>query len=79
MKGLFLDRDGVINEDKSYVHKIEDFNFIDGIFDLVRYANQKGFKIIVITNQAGIGRGYYSERQFWNLTKWMKNIINASF
>ena len=69
---LFLDRDGVINVDHGYVHKAEDFEFIDGIFDLVRAANRQGLLTIVITNQAGIGRGFYSEDDFKKLTGWMK-------
>jgi D-glycero-D-manno-heptose 1,7-bisphosphate phosphatase len=68
---LFLDRDGVINEDRGYVHKIQDFVFIDGIFELCRRAMDAGMAIIVVTNQAGIGRGYYSEEQFQSLTGWM--------
>lgn len=68
---LFLDRDGVINLEKNYVHRIQDFDFIEGIFDLGRTANRLGFKIVVITNQAGIGRGYYDEQQFHHLTDWM--------
>lgn len=70
-KALFLDRDGVINIDKNYVHKIEDFEFIDGIFDLVKKYQDEGFLIIVITNQAGIGRGYYKEKDFHILNDWM--------
>ena len=69
---LFLDRDGVINADHAYVHKIEDFHFLDGIFELCQAAQKKGYKIIIITNQAGIGRGYYSEEDFHHLTEWMK-------
>lgn len=69
--GLFLDRDGVINFDYGYVHQIEKFRFIPGIFDLVRCAKNLGFHIFVITNQAGIGRGYYTETQFLNLSRWM--------
>jgi D-glycero-D-manno-heptose 1,7-bisphosphate phosphatase len=68
---VFLDRDGVINCDKGYVHKRQDFEFIDGIFDLVRHAYEQKYKIIVITNQAGIARGYYTEDDFHQLTKWM--------
>lgn len=68
---LFLDRDGVINEDRGYVHRIEDFVFVDGIFDLCRHATSAGMAIIVVTNQAGIGRGYYTEAQFQSLTRWM--------
>ena len=70
-KAFFLDRDGVINLNHGYVHKPEDFDFIDGIFDLTRCAYEKSYKIVVITNQAGIGRGYYTEDQFHQLTDWM--------
>jgi D-glycero-D-manno-heptose 1,7-bisphosphate phosphatase len=68
---LFLDRDGVINVEKKYVHRVEDFEFLDGIFDLCRAATDRKMAIVVVTNQAGIGRGYYSEVQFEALTKWM--------
>jgi D-glycero-D-manno-heptose 1,7-bisphosphate phosphatase len=70
-KALFLDRDGVINVEKSYVHKIEDFEFVDGIFELTKYFQDQGYLIIVITNQAGIGRGYYTEEDFRKLNNWM--------
>ncbi|MDR2876541.1 MAG: D-glycero-beta-D-manno-heptose 1,7-bisphosphate 7-phosphatase [Chromatiales bacterium] len=72
-KALFLDRDGVINVEKDYVHRIEDFEFVDGIFELCRAAQARGYLLVVITNQSGIGRGYYSEAQFQELTAWMKN------
>lgn len=68
---LFLDRDGVVNVDHGYVCRPEEFEFIDGIFDLCRAAQRQGYLIIVITNQAGIGRGYYSEADFIALTDWM--------
>ena len=68
---LFLDRDGVINEDLGYVHKIEDFFFVKGIFDLCLKAQCMGMPIIIVTNQAGIARGYYSEKQFHLLSNWM--------
>lgn len=69
---LFLDRDGVINDEKKYVHRIEDFEFLDGIFDLCRAAAERNMPIVVVTNQAGIGRGYYSEAKFLTLTDWMR-------
>ncbi len=72
---LFLDRDGVINVDYAYVHKQEDFDYIDGIFELCRKAKQLGFLIFVITNQAGVGRGYYTEADFLNLTDWMCDVF----
>ncbi len=68
---LFLDRDGVINVDHAYVHKREDFEFIPGIFDLCRVASERGFPVFVVTNQAGIGRGLYTEDDFHALTRWM--------
>jgi len=70
-RALFLDRDGVINHDSGYTSKVEDFRFIDGIFDVCRTAKQLGYLLIVVTNQAGIGRGYYSEQDFLDLTEWM--------
>jgi len=70
-KALFLDRDGVVNEERHYVFRIEDFVFVDGIFDLCRAAIGKGFDIVIVTNQAGIARGYYDEKDFETLTDWM--------
>lgn len=70
---LFLDRDGVINVDHGYVYRPDDVEFMPGIFDLVRTANKFGYQVVVVTNQAGIGRGYYSEVQFHSLMEWMGN------
>lgn len=67
-RALFLDRDGVINHDAGYTHRWEQFVFVDGIFDLCRYAHAQGFLLFVVTNQAGIGRGYYGEDDFHALT-----------
>lgn len=75
---LFLDRDGVININHGYVHKREQFDFIDGIFDLVKEARQRRYKVVVITNQAGIGRGYFSESDFHVLTNWMLKEFSSS-
>lgn len=74
---LFLDRDGVINYDRNYVYRIEDFKFLPGIFDTVKIAHRLGLKVIVITNQAGIARGYYTEGQFYELTAWMTQCFAA--
>ena len=68
---LFLDRDGVINVDKEYIYKIEDFDFIDGIFDLITHARNIGYLIIIITNQSGIGRGIFTDEDFQKLNNWM--------
>ena len=71
VKALFLDRDGVINEDTGYVFRTEQFRFVDGIFELCRMAVNKGYIIIVVTNQSGIERGYFTESEFQSLTQWM--------
>ena len=71
IKTIFLDRDGVINKEVHYLHKIEDFEFIDGVFKICQYLNMLGYKIIVITNQSGISRGYYNETDFEILSNWM--------
>jgi D-glycero-D-manno-heptose 1,7-bisphosphate phosphatase len=77
-RAVFLDRDGVINVNHGYVHNTENFEFIDGIFEVARAAHASGYKLIVTTNQSGIGRGYYSEQQFNQLTEWMCNeFLNA--
>ncbi|WP_068546858.1 D-glycero-beta-D-manno-heptose 1,7-bisphosphate 7-phosphatase [Thalassotalea crassostreae] len=71
-KALFLDRDGIINIDHGYVYQADQFEFVEGIFELCQHAQAKGFQIIVITNQSGIARGMYGEEQFLKLTDWMK-------
>lgn len=69
-RAIFLDRDGVINIDKTYVAKIEDFEFVPGIFQTLRDFQDKGYLLIVVTNQSGIGRGYYTSKDFHTLTAW---------
>ena len=68
---VFLDRDGVINKETGYTHKVDDFHFVDGVFAACRELSKTGYRLIVITNQAGIARGYYTEADFHQLTKWM--------
>jgi D-glycero-D-manno-heptose 1,7-bisphosphate phosphatase len=70
-KALFLDRDGVINIEKEYLYKIDDFEFIEGIFSTCKYFQDKGYLLIVITNQAGIARGKYTENDLKLLNQWM--------
>jgi len=70
-KAVFLDRDGVINVEKDYLYKREDFEFIDGLFEALVYLKSLGFLFFVITNQSGIGRGYYTKEDFATLTQWM--------
>ena len=71
IKTIFLDRDGVINKELNYLYKIEEFEFINGIFESCQYFKNLGYKIIVVTNQSGISRGYYSEKDFKILSNWM--------
>lgn len=70
-RALFLDRDGVINHDGGYTHRWEQFVFVDGIFPLARAAHARGYRLVVVTNQAGIGRGLYTEAEFQALTERM--------
>jgi D-glycero-D-manno-heptose 1,7-bisphosphate phosphatase len=70
-KALFLDRDGIINANHGYVHTAAGTDWVEGIFELCRAARQAGYILVVVTNQAGIARGYYSESQFLDYTRWM--------
>jgi D-glycero-D-manno-heptose 1,7-bisphosphate phosphatase len=78
MKVVFLDRDGVINEDHGYVYKIDDFKFKSGIFSLLKDLQSKGYKFYVITNQSGIGRGYYSYNDFFDLNDYMFSVFKEN-
>lgn len=71
IKALFLDRDGTINVDHGYVHAPEEFEFIDGIFEFCRTAQEHGYSIFVITNQSGIERGYYTIADFERTNQYM--------
>lgn len=68
---VFLDRDGVINKDNGYVSQVDDFKFIGGAIEACIELKKKGYLLVVITNQSGIARGYFSEQQFNTLTEWM--------
>ncbi len=71
-RALFLDRDGVINREVGYLHRSEDVVWVDGIFPLARTAVRLGYKLVVVTNQSGIARGYYDIGDFEKLMDWMK-------
>jgi D-glycero-D-manno-heptose 1,7-bisphosphate phosphatase len=75
MKALFLDRDGVINSDVDHLYRIEDLEIFPGIFSVLKKAQKNGYLIIVITNQAGIAKGYYTENDYTKL----KNHIDDIF
>lgn len=70
-RAAFLDRDGVINVDTGYVYQREAFEWVPGALEGARRLHELGFALVVVTNQSGIGRGYYSEADFHRLTKWM--------
>ena len=70
-KALFLDRDGIINVDHGYVFKKEDFEFNEGIFETLLSLQSLDYLLIIVTNQSGIGRGYYSEEAYMELTSYM--------
>ena len=71
-KALFLDRDGVINHEVGYLHAAEEVRWVEGIFELCRVAVGLGYRLVVVTNQAGIARGMYTEAQFETLMEWMR-------
>lgn len=77
-KALFLDRDGVINEDKHHVYKISDCVFIEGIFDFCRKYKKAGYKLIVVTNQAGIAKGIYTKNDYFNFRDYIHNVFEEN-
>lgn len=74
-KAVFLDRDGTINVEKRYLHKIEDFEFLPGVIEALKLLQSAGYILIIVTNQSGIGRGYYTEADFNLLNDWMLNTL----
>jgi D-glycero-D-manno-heptose 1,7-bisphosphate phosphatase len=75
---LFLDRDGVLNEDQGYVHRWEDFRWIAGAREAVAAFNRAGWLVIVVTNQSGVGRGFYSEDDMHRLHGKMREELAAA-
>ena len=76
IKTIFLDRDGVVNKEVRYLYRLSDFEFIDGVFDACLYFQKLGYKIVIVTNQSGIARGYYNENDYLKLTEWMLGQFN---
>ena len=70
-KAIFLDRDGIINIDHSYVYKRDNFEFCEGIFETLQHFLSLEYQLFIVTNQSGIGRGYYTKDDFEKLTSWM--------
>jgi len=71
-----LDRDGVVNEDREFVSRIEDFRFIDGVFEACRELQAMGYALVIVTNQSGIARGLYSAERYYRLTEWMLTALS---
>ena len=74
-KVVFLDRDGTMNVEVNYLHRKEDLKLIDGTAEAVRLLNEAGYKVIVITNQAGVARGYYTAPHVKILHEYMKEVL----
>jgi D-glycero-D-manno-heptose 1,7-bisphosphate phosphatase len=70
-RAVFIDRDGTVNEEKEYLHRPEDFRFIPGAPAAIRLLNEAGFLVLVVTNQSGVGRGYYDEAAVRRLHRFM--------
>jgi len=77
-KAAFIDRDGTINVEKGYVHRIEDFEFLPGALDALRLFSEHNIALYVLTNQAGIAKGYYTEEQFQIITDHMLRVCESA-
>ncbi|MBC7538289.1 MAG: HAD family hydrolase [Bacteriovorax sp.] len=76
-KALFLDRDGILNIDKAYVYRFEDILWVEGIFELIHFANTHGLLVVVLTNQSGVAQGMYQEADVIKLHAEMKKFLEA--
>jgi D-glycero-D-manno-heptose 1,7-bisphosphate phosphatase len=77
-KAAFLDRDGVLNEDREYVYRVEDFEFIPGSVGALRALQEAGYLLVIVTNQSGIARGRYSESDYHELEAYMRKRLSDS-
>lgn len=77
-KAIFLDRDGTINVEKHYLYKIEDFEFLPGVLEGLRMFQDAGYLLLILTNQSGIARGYYTEEDLLVLNRWMLGILESA-
>lgn len=74
---VFLDRDGTINIEKGYVHRVEEFEYMNGAVEGLRWLQSWGYLLVIITNQSGIARGYFCEEDFQRLTDWMLSNLET--
>lgn len=72
---VFFDRDGTLNVDKDYLHTIEEFEWIGDAPQAIRWANERGFLVVVVTNQSGVARGYFGEEDVKRLHRWMNDDL----
>lgn len=70
-KAVFLDRDGTINVERNYLYKIEEFEFLPGVLEALAALKRNGYLLIIVTNQSGIARGFYTEEEYLQLEQWM--------
>ena len=77
-KAVFLDRDGTINVEREYIYRIEDFDYVEGIIEALLLLKHLGYQLVIITNQSGIARGYYTEEDFRHLNTWMLSDLKKS-
>lgn len=75
---IFLDRDGVINHDAGYVSTVDRFAWHDGAREAIRMMNDAGYYVFIVTNQAGVGRGYYTEQDVHSLHDWVQQQLSAT-
>ncbi len=76
-RAVFLDRDGTINEDIGYLHRISDFRYIDGAVDGLIGLQALGFMLVLVTNQSGIGRGMFTEEEYHELDDWLLSDLSS--
>ncbi len=75
-KAVFLDRDGTINVDRNYLYKIEDFEFLPGAIEAMKCFSEMGYLLVIVTNQSGIARGYYTEKDLGILNEWLTAFLS---
>lgn len=75
---VFLDRDGTLNADTGYMYRIQDFSWLPEAREAIRWLNEAGYYVFVVTNQSGVGRGYYSEVDVERLHAWMQRELAAA-